>query len=93
MSYNPYENLVGGFSTNDGTIDFYLRINSLIKKTDTVLDIGAGRGGWLEDDPCEIRKNVRLLKGKVNHLIAADVDISVLKNRASDKQILIKDNT
>lgn len=91
MKYNPYDDLVGGFSSNDGTIDFYLRINSLIRSTDVVLDLGAGRGAWFEDDNCEIRREIRLLRGKVSQLIAADVDMAVLDNRASDKQLVIKD--
>lgn len=43
MRYKPCANMVGGFSENDGTIDFYLRINSLIDETSVVLDLGAGR--------------------------------------------------
>ena len=26
MNYDPNSNMVGGFSDNDGTIDFYLRV-------------------------------------------------------------------
>ena len=89
MSFDPYYNLVGGFSANDGSIDFYLRINALIKSSDTVLDLGAGRAAWFEDDTCDTRKGVRLLKGKVAKVIAADLDEIVLKNNASDEQIVI----
>ena len=91
MKFNPFENMVGGFSDNDGTIDFYLRINSLLQKDFTVLDLGAGRAAWYEDDTCETRCSIRLLRGKVDKLIAADVDEAVLDNRASDEQIVIKD--
>lgn len=90
MSYNPYSKLVGGFSQNDGTIDFYLRVNSLLDRSYTVLDLGAGRAAWYEDDKCEIRRSIRLIKGKVSKLIAADVDEVVLQNKASDDQLLIK---
>ncbi len=89
LNYQPFDNLPGGYSSNDGTIDFYLRTNALINKNFTVLDFGAGRAGWYEDDKCETRKKVRYLKGKVNKLIAADVDEIVLQNKASDEQILI----
>lgn len=91
MGYHPFKNHVGEFSPNDGTIDFYLRINSLINKNSIVLDLGAGRAKWFEDDPCEIRRDIRLLKGKVKKVIAADIDDAVLGNRASDEQIIIKD--
>lgn len=91
MTYKPSDNMVGGFTDNDGTIDFYLRINSLIDDTSVVLDLGAGRASWYEDDKCVTRREIRLLKGKVKQLIAADVDEVVLSNRSSDKQILIND--
>ena len=53
MSFNPSKNMVGGFTDNDGTIDFYLRVNSLINKDSIVLDLGAGRAAWYEDDKCQ----------------------------------------
>lgn len=83
--------MVGGFTENDGTIDFYLRVNSLITNTSIVIDFGAGRGAWYEDDKCKTRRDMRLLKGKVDQLIAVDVDEAVFSNKSSDKQILIKD--
>lgn len=89
--FDPSSNMVGGFTDNDGTIDFYLRIHSLIKNTDVVLDLGAGRAAWYEDDECSTRRNMRLLKGKVAKLIAADVDSAVKDNRASDEQIVMED--
>ena len=92
MDYDPNSNMVGGFSDNDGTIDFYLRVNSLISKDSTVLDYGAGRASWFEDDKCKTRHEVRLLKGKVKKLIACDLDKAVLENRASDEQIHLVDN-
>lgn len=87
MTYDPHQAMVGGFSDNDGTIDFYLRINSLLVDKAVVLDFGAGRAAWFEDDECSTRKSIRLIKGKVEKVIAVDVDIAVLKNRASDEQI------
>ncbi|MFC3052308.1 class I SAM-dependent methyltransferase [Kordiimonas pumila] len=90
MEFNPADNMVGSFTKNDGTIDFYLRVNSLLDSSYTVLDLGAGRAAWYEDDICETRRSVRLIKGKVHKVIAADIDEVVLNNRASDEQILIK---
>jgi ubiquinone/menaquinone biosynthesis C-methylase UbiE len=93
MSFEPTSNMVGGFTDNDGTIDFYLRINSLVSKDITLLDLGAGRAAWFEDDKCDTRRSIRLLKGKVKKVIASDVDEAVLKNRASDEQLLMKNGT
>lgn len=93
MQYDPSSNYVGGFTDNDGTIDFYLRINSLLSKDSLVVDFGAGRGAWFEEDKCETRKSLRLLKGKVKKVIAVDIDKAVLKNKASDEQILLNEVT
>ena len=82
----------GKFFQNDGTIDFYLRIRSILKKQYKVLDYGAGRAGWYDDDYCETRKNLRFIKEDVEVLIAADVDKGVLNNQASHKQIIITDD-
>ena len=42
MSFDPADEMVGGFTPNDGTVDFYLRVNSLIDNQSIVLDLGAG---------------------------------------------------
>lgn len=91
MKYEPYKHMVGGFSANDGTIDFYLRVASLVDEGSVVLDLGAGRAAWFEDDRCKTRRDARTLRGKVAKVIAADVDEAVLENRASDEQVLIRD--
>ena len=90
--FNPEKQYIGGFTQNDGTIDFYLRVGSLLKEDSIVLDMGAGRGAWFEDDECEVRRNIRLIKGRVKQIIAADVDDAVLQNKSSDKQMLIKNS-
>ena len=91
MNYDPNLNMVGGFSDNDGTIDFYLRVNSLISKDQIVLDFGAGRASWFEEDKCETKREIRMLKGKVKKVIACDLDKAVLENRASDEQHYMKE--
>jgi SAM-dependent methyltransferase len=91
VTYDPFAGLPGGFSPNDGTLDFYGRINALIRPEMTVLDLGAGRAAWFEDDLIPFRRSVRSLKGKVARLIAADVAPAVLQNRAVDEQLLIVD--
>lgn len=69
MSFEASSKMVGGFTDNDGTIDFYLRVNSLVSKDQTVLDLGAGRAAWFEDDKCDTRRSIRLLKGKLRKLL------------------------
>ena len=92
MVYNPTEVFLGNFTPNDGTIDFYLRVSSLINSESVVLDLGAGRAAWYEDDNCNTRKTIRNLMNKSKELIAADIDEAVLKNKASHHQVLLDEN-
>jgi SAM-dependent methyltransferase len=92
MKYNPNSKFVGGFTNNDGTIDFYLRVKALVNEDSVVLDLGAGRAAWNEDTQCETRRKIRTLRGEVKEVIAADFDKAVLLNRASDRQILMDNN-
>lgn len=83
---------VGNFLPHDGALDFYLRCRSLIGENDHVLDIGAGRAAWYEDDPSLIRRDIRALKNVCRQVTAADIDPVVLGNRASDRQLLIENH-
>ena len=85
-----HNKLPGKFSTNDGSIDFYLRIRNLIDKKKIVLDLGAGRGDWYLDNNNRIAKQIQFLKNDVKKFYAADVDSLVLKNKASSKNLIIK---
>lgn len=89
--YRPEERFFGGFTPNDGTIEFYGRIKALARPEHIVLDFGAGRGAWFEDDVCEYRRQTQALKGHVREVIAADIDQIVLSNRSSDRNIMIND--
>lgn len=88
MKYEQGAHLIGGFSTRDCTIDFFLRIRSLINKDSQVVDLGAGRAGWFQDDNCRIRVETRNLAPDVKWLTAIDQDLAVLKNRASHEQLV-----
>lgn len=84
------DKMLGGFGTNDATLDFYLRINSVLRPDMTVVDLGAGRGGWA-DRATPFKAGVLSLKGKVRELIAADIDPVVLSNPNCDRAVLIQD--
>lgn len=83
------EKAAGGFSSVDGTIEFYARVNALVKPTMRVLDFGAGRGGWYSDDPESYGSKLRNLRGMVDSVVGCDVDIAVLENRALDTSVVI----
>ena len=76
---------VGGYSAYDGTVEFYGRVKALLQPQMRVVDLGAGRGAWFEDDESDYRKRMRLLRGSVLEVIGCDVDRAVLANRAVDR--------
>ena len=77
----------GGFTRYDGTIQFYGRINALLKPEMTVLDLGAGRGGQF-DDELGYRKDLVKLQGKVARVTGLDVDPAVLDNPYVDEAMV-----
>ena len=54
--FKPNEKLPGKFSINDGTLDFYLRVRTIINKKKIVLDLGAGKGVWFQN-----KNNIELI--------------------------------
>lgn len=79
----------GGFTDIDGTLAFFNRVNSLLDLSFTVLDVGCGRGGY-DEDSIPIRRNLRILKGKVAKVIGIDVDQSAQNNPFLDEFYLIE---
>jgi SAM-dependent methyltransferase len=90
-SYDPADGMLGGFTSRDGTIEFYNRLNALLQPGFKVLDLGAGRGAWYYAKIPEYKRILRNLKGKVAEYIGADVDTAVLGNPTTDRNVLIKD--
>lgn len=75
----------GGFSAIDGTVQFYTRINALIRPNMTVLDLGAGRSTLAEYPATEA---LATLRGKVAKVIGIDVDAAVLDNPVVDQAMV-----
>lgn len=84
------ETRFGGFSKVDGTIAFYTRINALINKRSTVLNIGCGRGAFKEET-VPFRRDMQIFKGRVKKVIGIDVDERAQANPYLDDFKLIKD--
>jgi SAM-dependent methyltransferase len=80
---------VSGYSSVDGTVEFYGRVGSLVDKTKCVLDFGAGRGVWYEDDHCDYRKEIRHIRPKALKVIGCDIDDAISENRTIDEYYLI----
>jgi ubiquinone/menaquinone biosynthesis C-methylase UbiE len=83
------ESRFGGFTHVDGTINFFTRINALLEPGSVVLDVGCGRGEYV-DDPVKARRDLRILRGKCAHVIGIDVDAGAGANRVVDEFRLIE---
>jgi SAM-dependent methyltransferase len=89
-NYDPAEAMLGGFSSLDGTVEFFSRVNALLEPDFTVLDLGAGRGMWHSEDQSPFRRGLRDIRGKVAEYIGADVDPAVLQNPTTTRNVLIQ---
>ena len=70
----------GGFTRVAVMVEFFSRVNALLKPTDRVLDYGAGRGAIIDNDPNRFSRALKTLRGKVAHVEGCDVDPAVLTN-------------
>jgi hypothetical protein len=55
-SLDPSLTVFGEYLALDGTIESYGRINCILKPTDIVLDLGAGRRAWLAESEVQHEK-------------------------------------
>jgi SAM-dependent methyltransferase len=81
----------GGFSRIDGTVEFFSRVQAVLSPEGPVVDLGAGRGKWL-DDPCQWRRRLCDLSGDGRLVLGADVDPAVKQNNGVDVAVLLGHN-
>ena len=86
--YYP-EKKAGGFSRLSGTIQFYQRVQALLRPGDTILDFGAGRGLGHDGGPSYAKK-LRTLQGEGRRVIGVDVDPIVTTNPSLDEAHIIE---
>jgi SAM-dependent methyltransferase len=72
----------GGFTRQDGFVEFYTRVNALLGPDSEVLDFGAGRGLWATEPLPELHKRLRAFHERVARVRGVDVDPVVLDNPA-----------
>lgn len=89
MRFYP-EIRAGGYSRIDTTVQFYLRIRSLINERAIVLDLGAGRGAGIEAASPGFRRNLVILRGACQKIIGVDVDAAVHENLYLDEAHVVK---
>lgn len=78
------ESRFGGFTAVDGTIAFYTRVQAILRPEHHVLDFGCGRGAH-QEDAVPLRKNLRLLQGRVARVCGVDVDPEAITNPFVDE--------
>jgi SAM-dependent methyltransferase len=71
----------GGYSRMDGTVEFWGRVNAVLPPDPVVVDLGAGRGMFLED-PSRFRRGLHDIGPRCARLIGLDVDPVVRDNPA-----------
>lgn len=82
------EMAAGGFSRVDPRVNFYTRVNALLRPDMTVVDLGAGRGCWA-DILSGYRRSLVNLKGKCRWVIGIDPDPAVLRNPMVDEALVV----
>lgn len=75
----------GGFTRQDGFIEFFGRINALLPPEATILDFGAGRGAWTDAPIAEYHRTLRDFKRRGHRVVGTDVDRVVLTNPTLDE--------
>jgi SAM-dependent methyltransferase len=92
MTYEKHfypESRFGGFTHVDGTANFFTRINALLEAASIVLDVGCGRGEYV-DDAVKARRDLRILRAKCARVIGIDVDAGARVNPVIDEFRLIE---
>jgi SAM-dependent methyltransferase len=74
------ETQVAGFSHVDGSVDFWSRVRALVTPESRVLDYGAGRGAFIDNDSSRYRRQLKIVRGHAAHVTGCDVDPAVKEN-------------
>jgi len=82
---------MGDFSSLDGTMEFFTRVNALLQPHFKVLDFGAGRGSWFWEDEIPFRRSLRDIRSKVAEYIGVDVDEAVLQNATTSRNMVLQE--
>ncbi len=79
----------GGYTRLDGSVEFWSRVNAVLPPDAVVVDLGAGRGSFLED-PSPVRRSLHDLKPRCARLVGLDVDPAVRENPALHESHVIE---
>jgi len=81
----------GGYARCDGIVAFYARVNALLSADAHVLDIGCGRGAYIDDQTSPWRNSLRNFKGRARQVTGIDVEEEGNTNPHLDTFHMIED--
>ena len=84
------ERMAGGFARDDGTIQFYTRVNALLSASMTLLDYGAGRGRQFDVPDPGYAQLLQNFQGRVAKVIGVDVDAAIHNHPHLDERHVIR---
>lgn len=79
----------GGYARDNGGIQFFSRVNALLKPGMTVIDLGAGRGTVFHSGIDGYYERLARLQGKVARVIGLDVDDAIKDHPHLDERHVI----
>jgi SAM-dependent methyltransferase len=79
----------GGFTRDNGGIQFFTRVNALLRPDATVLDLGAGRGTVFQAGHDGYYERLVRLQGKVARVVGIDVDQGILDHPYLDERHVV----
>jgi SAM-dependent methyltransferase len=82
----------GGIARDDGEIQFYTRVNALLRPDMTVVDFGCGRGAVFDSGEFAYRERLAKLQGKVKKVIGVDVDDAICQHPFLDERHVLESN-
>lgn len=83
------EAAISGFAHIDQEVAFFTQVAALLRPGDTVLDFGAGRGEFMDNDPSAYRRWIQNFRGRCAHVDGCDPDPIVLENPTLDAAAVI----
>lgn len=81
---------VSGFAHIDQEVAFFTQVAALLRPDDVVLDFGAGRGEFMDNDPSLYRRWLQNFRGRCAHVDGCDVDPVVTANPTLDAAAVIE---
>jgi len=85
---------IDNFTHVSDSLQFYFTVKTLYHQFNgpRVLDYGAGRGAWTDEQKSTSIRELQDLRLRASEVIAADIDPAVLQNKCSNRQIVLEAN-